>query len=240
MKLLILSFIILLSSKNCAYTLLKVLLDGGFLQTLDTSRTETGYFYVKLDRPTDKIYLYLADHNYHFKSNALEFCYTNKNPNEVDDAISTCDFKEQFFISSDITISTSLIEFVYKYEFKYEETKKYIIVHYRGLDYRGRLQAKASYDEIKIQKKYYEKMPEYVFEYDTSSAYDAAQTAVQAWVIIVIIITVVSVVGTVVVIVVVVCVCRRRTVYGGAPMGYVAQPGAVVYSPQAAAAYPLV
>ena len=82
-------------------------------------------------------------------------------------------------------------------------------------------------------------MPEYVFEYDTSSAYDAAQTAVQVWVIVVIIISVVSVVGTVIVIVVVVCVCRRRTVYGGAPM-YIAQPDAVVYSPQAAAAYPLV
>ena len=128
--------------------------------------------------------------------------------------------------------------YIYKYFLEYDPNKKYILVHYSGLNPTGTLHVKVSYNEIQFEEDK-ENLPEYVFEYDTSSAYDAAQTAVQVWVIVVIIISVVSVVGTVIVIVVVVCVCRRRTVYGGAPM-YIAQPGAVVYSPQAAAAYPLV
>ena len=239
MKSLILIFIFILSSTNCQNRIQKVQMDTEHAQRLNTTATKSGYFYLELDHASDYIYLYFADSKYHLIPSNLEVCYTHEQPVQIKDAILNCNFRNIYYYETRITKKTSLIEYLYRYDYSYIERKKYIIVHYSGVDPRGILKVKASYKEINWDEKKEEKMPEYVFEYDTSSAYDAAQTAVQVWVIVVIIISVVSVVGTVIVIVVVVCVCRRRTVYGGAPV-CVAQPGAVVYSPQAAAAYPLV
>ena len=230
MKSLILLFIFILSSTNCSYMMKEISIDGVILQPLDTSSTKNGYFYLELGRPSDTVYLLLVDNKYSLISYNLEVCYTDKNPLETSGVISSCKYKN--LLEPKVSTNKSLIEYIYKYNFSYDTNKKYIIVHYSGLNPSGSLHVKASYNEIKFDENK-ESLPIYVF--DQNSTKDTVETAVQAWIIIVIVVSVISGVVTIIIIIVIVMRIRnRRVIYPVAPMGYVAPPTGVVYNPPVA------
>lgn len=242
MKSLILLFVFLLSSMDSESKIQKIQTNIQFSQQLDTSTTKSGYFYLEVAENSDLIYLYLSDDKYNLTPDTLEVCLTDKEPVNIKEVSLPCKFRPLYSYYKSSYNKASLVQYLYRYKYPLSENKRYIIVKYTGINPTGTLKVRASYNEINLAEKKEEKLPEYVFEYDTSSsAYDTARTAVEAWVIIVIVISVISVVVPVVIVIIVVCVCRRRTVYAGAPMapmGYVGQPNVVVYNPQAPAYNP--